>query len=155
MKTRWILVADASRARFFREDPKERTFEQIGAFDHEASRAKVRDLMADANGRKPVGPSMSAGHLAHGRPGAEPDTDAKSVEAEKFARELADYIESGVLAHAFESLVLVAPPHFLGLLRAQLGKEAPRHVETTIDKDLTMFDLRDIEQRMQTFLAAA
>src|SRR5579884_4315224 len=99
MSTRYVLVADASRARLFHERTHG-AYELVATFDHADSRARVRDLMADATGRKPVGPSVGAHYggrsvsLGSGRPGVAPDTDAKEVEAEKFARELADVLEA-------------------------------------------------------------
>ena len=83
--TTWILVCDASRARLFAETGPGRAFSLLASFEHPSSREHVRELMADANGRKPVGGSRGAGVNGrpggfHGRPGAEPDTDPKEVE---------------------------------------------------------------------------
>jgi protein required for attachment to host cells len=155
----WILVCDASRARLLREEPRGKRFSLLQELDHEESRARARDLMADAHGRKPVGPvparSVQGQGGAFGRPGAEPDTDPKEVEAHKFARELAAVLERGLYDHAYDRLVVVAPPHFLGMIRGTLTTEVAKHVDVTIDKDLTWLELPALTERLEDALPRA
>jgi protein required for attachment to host cells len=149
----WILVCDASRARLLLERRRGRDISLVESFEHADSRAHVRDLMADAQGRKPVGPVPAARVAgqggAHGRPGAEPDTDAKEVEAQKFARELAEVLDKGRSDHAYERLIIAAPPRFLGMLRGALDAQVAKLVETTIDKDFAGFDLPELIERLK------
>src|SRR5437773_2128773 len=123
----WILTCNASRARLLLEKQHGRDYSLVGSYEHADSRAHVRDLMADAQGRKPVGPVPAAKAASpgggYGRPGAEPDTDPKEVEAQKFAHELAAMLEKGRSDHVYERLIVVAPPHFLGLMRSALDGE--------------------------------
>lgn len=143
-KTLWILVCDASRARLFQMAQPEQ-LKLLEELEHPDSRAKTRDLMADTNGRMPSG--QGAGH--HGNmPGAAPDTDAKEVEAMKFARELAKRLDKGRVEHEFDRLVLVAPPHFLGLLKGTLDGEVKKLLAHTIDKDLTSVQARELPERL-------
>jgi protein required for attachment to host cells len=154
-KTTWCLVCDASRAHLFRTRPPGRPYELIASFEHPESRARVGDLVTDANGRKPVGGSRGVGVAGsrpggfHGRPGVEPDTDPKEVEAQKFARDLAAALEKGLDAHAYDALVLVAPPRFLGALKATVSDQVAKRVERTIDKELASMDAREIERRVR------
>lgn len=155
MDSRWILIADASRARVFRENDQSDRYEILQTFEHEASRARSRDLMADTNGRKPGGPSLGAVHgggrsVSHevGRVGAAPDTEPKEVEAQKFARELAHYLEAQLNQHAYDKLMIAAPPHFLGLLRGCLSAQVDKHVQTTLNKDLTHLDTSSIRDHV-------
>lgn len=149
----WILVCDASRARLFRDAPRGKRLVQVDAFEHPESRARARDLMADAHGRKPVGPvparSGRGQGTAYGRPGAEPETDPKEVEAQKFARELAGVLEKGLDRHEYERLIIVAPPRFLGALRSVVSHEVEKHIEGTIDKDLTNLDFQELSNKLQ------
>jgi protein required for attachment to host cells len=149
----WILVCDASRARLFRDAPRGKKLVQIQELEHPESRERVRDLMADANGRKPVGPvparSVQGQGGAYGRPGAEPDSDPKDVEAQKFARELAHVLEKGLQQHEYERLIIVAPPRFLGTLRDVVSSQVEKHIESTIGKDLTNLDFQELANRLQ------
>lgn len=143
--TRWIVISDASRARIFEASERGKPFRLVDSFEHPQSRARVRDLMADANGRKPGGTPVTARPASSGRPGAAPDTDPKWVEAQKFARELVARLEAGLQRHAYDSLVVVAPPQFLGLLRHILSEQVKNHLELSLDKDLTHHPLHQIE----------
>jgi protein required for attachment to host cells len=181
MNERWILVCDASRARIFRDSRRragslapaqpgngesraaedaQSGFALVRMLEHEESRAKARDLVADANGRKPAGPSMGGSYggrsvsFGHGRVGVEPDTDPKEVEAQKFAQELAATLERGLLDRAYEALVVAAPPKFLGLLRDTLSKEVSKRIEATLNKDFAKLEAREIEARIRSELAA-
>lgn len=162
-KPTWILICDASRAHLYREEPNGKGFTSLESFEHGESRARTRELMADANGRKPNGNPggnsggnyQGIGGVYMGRPGAAPDTDAKSVEHLKFARELADRLEKGLNEHEYEGLVLIAPPHFLGLLKREVSTQVSKHIEETIDKDLSWLDAPRLEERLRELRAAA
>ena len=147
----WILVCDASRARLFQMEQAGR-LELLEELEHPASRARIRDLMAVANGRKPNG---QAGHRNNHRPGAAPDTDAKEVETMKFAQELAERLDKGRVEHHFDRLVLVAPPHFLGLLKGTLDDQVQKLLAHTVDKDLTGFQARELPERLSLAQIAA
>jgi protein required for attachment to host cells len=148
--TTWILVANASRARLFRERGK--SLALVETFEHEASRARVRDLMADAQGRKPNG---QPGHATGHRPGAEPDTDPKEVEVQKFAHELADALEDSLLEHAWERIVIMAPPHFLGLLRGVVSSQVSRRIELDLGKDYTALRPEELAAKLRSHREAA
>jgi protein required for attachment to host cells len=156
---RWILVADASRARIFTEQAG--IWELVHALEHEESRMRSRDLMADANGRKPAGLSRGTGNgdhavsNAYGRPGAEPNTDPKDVESQKFAREIATYLDRGRNEHAFGRLVVVAPPAFLGLLRSTMGDETQRLIEASLNKDFTHHPAPELKRQVERTLITA
>lgn len=159
-RTTWILVCDASRARLFAEAAPGREFALLATFDHPESRERVRDRMADANGRKPVGGSRGVGGIGtrqggfHGRPGVEPETDPKDVEAEKFARSLSGELEKGIDGHAFDAVIITAPPRFLGQLKECLCEKVRRRIAYTMDKDLSLLPLRDVERRIRAERAA-
>lgn len=152
---RWILVADASRALLFRANGTNDPYELVETMDHAESRARARDLMADSNGRKPVGGSVASSYggrsvsLGHGRPGAAPHTEPKEVEAQRFARELSETLERGLLDKQFDSVVIAAPAQFLGLLKGTVSKEVSKHIEATFSKDFTHMDRHAIESHMR------
>ncbi|WP_437874765.1 host attachment protein [Sorangium sp. So ce513] len=155
----WILVSDASRAQLYREEPAGKGFTLLESYSHDESRARVRDLMADAHGRKPNGTPGGNGHITGGgtylgRPGVAPDTDPKDVEKQKFAQELAEVLEKGLNEHAYDALVLIAPPQFLGLLRGTVSKQVSNHIESTVDKDLSWLDGPRLTERLRELRAA-
>jgi protein required for attachment to host cells len=144
----FVLVADASRARLYQRPNDTAKFMLLEEFDHPEGRAKNIDLMADKPGR-----ASSSGPTTAARSAQEYRTDPKQVEAEKFARELGHRLASLFDAHAFDALVITAPPKFLGLLRSALGTHHD-HVSNSVvawhEKDLTaVTDVRDLFERLK------
>ncbi len=157
---RWILVSDASRARLFRtSSPKNDNWQLHESFEHGESRQHSRELMSDTNGRKPAGHPVRVSHggvvpsNAYGRVGVAPHTDPKEVEAQKFARLLAERLRHGIAAHEYDSVVIVAPPHFLGLVKSELDDEVGKHVAAFLNKDLTTLKPSELETALEEQLA--
>ena len=138
MPTTWVIAADASRARIFRMPDRNRDLEEIGDFVHQASRAKDRDLITDAQGRY-FGGELGMGHSAPSR------TDPTEYEADRFSKQLSDYVEKARTQHEFDNLCLIAPPKFLGMMRQNLSREAQKLINKEIPKDISWFNPRDIE----------
>ncbi len=136
----WILVCDACRARVFL-DCDQRELMELRDFADVAAREHVRDRVSDRAGLKPGGGSEF-------RAGASPDTDPREAEAHRFAGYLAGVLKTGLNEHAYDELVLTAPPHFLGLLRAALDDQVARRVVVSIDKDFTTLDARELDERI-------
>lgn len=136
----WVVVCDASRARFFRLGPQ-RQWQLVRELEHPESRAKGRDILTDRPGR--VKQSASAD-----RPAMEPTKPVHEVESERFAHEIAKALEKGHAENAYDRLVLVAPPHFLGLLRATISHTVAKRVELTLDKDYTALPPKDLAERV-------
>ncbi len=124
----WVVVCDASRARLFRLGPQ-RQWQLIRELEHPESRAKGRDILTD-------------------RPAMEPTKPLHEVESERFAHEIAKTLEKSLAENAYDRLVLVAPPHFLGLLRATINHTVAKRVELTLDKDYTALQPKDLAERV-------
>jgi protein required for attachment to host cells len=137
----WLVVADAGRAAFYQADTPKGPLREIQDFIEPDSRLPERELVSDRPGRT----FDSAGP---GRHAMEPHTPPAEVAAERFARLLADKVDSARQQDRFLHLGLVAPPQFLGLLRKALSEETARRVVLELDKDLT----RDTAEELRTHL---
>ncbi len=71
------------------------------------------------------------------------------IESERFAHSIAKVLEGGLADNAYERVVLVAPPHFLGLLRATISPNVAKRVELTLDKDYTALKPDELAERVQ------
>ncbi len=140
----WIVLADASRARVVETDPTltegPRTVE---IRLHPESRLKDSELLSDtgAGVRRPgprTGPTISSVH---------------EKEAERFADELAEALETARAEGRFDRLIIVAPPPFLGLLRKELTPETAERVDAELDRDLTRVPphelLEEVRRRLE------
>jgi protein required for attachment to host cells len=144
----WILVGDASRARVFAHDANGKPWAMVRELEHPESRARNADLKEGTAGR--VQQSAGQGH----RPAME-STAPKDYEAERFAIELASVLDHEFDARAFESLVLVAPPQFLGMLRKRLSAKLAKVTAATLDKDYTALPAREIQPLVEDALRSA
>ncbi len=146
MKTTWVLVADAARARLFSVTRRnEWTLAQ--SLEHAESRLAGHELMSD-------GPGAMKQPAGSGRTVMSPPTPPREVEAQRFARELVDLLVDGHGKSAYHSLVLCAPPHMLGLLRKGLPVAVERLVSAGIDKNYTHLPDRELPEWLSEALAA-
>jgi protein required for attachment to host cells len=134
MRRIWVLAADASRARLFETNGGKTPFSEIQDFSNPAGRAHDRDLVTDAQGR-----------YRSKAPAAPPRIDPSEHEAERFAKKLGDYLDHERTQNRFDRLYLIGGPHFLGLLRKELGKDTHSLVADEIVTDCTRSSPSEIE----------
>ena len=143
MATKWVIVADACRARIFETRALGRGLREVEDFVNPNGRAHSSDLLTDAGGR-------TYSHSgARGQGKTEPRSDPVEHEVEMFAKRLADRIEQGRVERRFERLCLVAPPRFLGLLREKCSRETGKLVEFELAKDLAQLDPAAIDAHLR------
>jgi protein required for attachment to host cells len=139
----WILVCDASRAALYATERRGDDWRPIGSYNHPESRMKSSELT-------PTEP----GHALKSKGGSrhtvmEPSTSPKEAEKEHFAQQLAEVLNEGAKKQNFDGLVLVAPPHFAGLLEQHLSIEAKKRAKAKVHKDYTITDAREARQRLE------
>jgi len=145
MKSTWIVVAESARARVFTMSGIGGKLQEVVDLSHPESRLHSRELSSDSPGR-------SFDSQGAGRHGMEQATDPQEREAQVFAADIARRIERGRHEGSFDSLVLVAPPKFLGRLRAELSKSARAALVGEIDKNLVEADAKTLERQVSAFL---
>ena len=142
----WIVLADAATARVYEPQAGRREWKLIAELVHPQSRAKESELGRDKPGRV----KQSTGSRA----AMEPPTPRKEVEIEKFAREIAKALDDALVRKAYDRLVLVAPPEFVGILRKLLSERVERCIATTVEKDYLHLDLPEARERLEHQLEA-
>jgi protein required for attachment to host cells len=145
MTKQWIVVADAGGARIFSKIRHMETMAAVQELDNAPGRAHTSDLVSDHRGQVDKGGTgvMSA---------MQPPTDPHEQQAIEFARKLGDVLERAAVHDQFDKLNLVAPPHFLGLLRAHLGAASKHRLDRCAAKDFTHVRAHDIGRRLQEVL---
>lgn len=136
MKTTWVLVAENSRARLFDWQSKT-SLNEIKTLSHPESRLHEQDLVSDEPGR-------SFDSAGNGRHAEQAPTSAKQHESQTFARELAATLEQSRSNNEFDHLIIVAAPHFLGLLRDEINGALRKTVLQELDKNLARQSAADI-----------
>ena len=95
-----------------------------------------------------MGRSSSEGGSVHHNALA-PASSPKEVEKGHFAHELGMMLDQAHRAGKLHRLVLVAPAHFLGLLKGELTPEVQKSLVTTIDKDFSHLDGPLLAERLR------
>lgn len=129
MKT-WILVADASRARILSANSSDAKLREVEALVHPASRLQTSELVSDGAGRITKGLGRQVHAMMEAR------TPAHETEAIRFAKTLADKLKKALNDGKYSSVTLVAPPHFLGLLRQSLCERVAHTVTNAVASTL-------------------
>lgn len=129
MTKTWVLVADATAARIFSAvSPVAPLTEETQIPNPEA--------IPDAADRPGRGFSRMGGH----RHAFEPRVDPKTQGMYVYAKKLAEVLAEGRVKGRFESLVVVAAPHLLGLIRGELDGPTAKLLSREVGKDLAALD---------------
>jgi protein required for attachment to host cells len=126
----WIVVCSKSRARVFETHGPTAAWALVQTLEHPSGRLHDGALATDREGQSsPLGGSVHHNALA-------PKTAPKEVDAEHFVRAVGALLERALPSNGGAHLVLVAPPHILGMLRKELSGALTKQVLATVDKDL-------------------
>lgn len=123
----WIVSASRAGARIF--DKQLDKISLIATIPYENGRLKSSDIDSDKAG-------LSFNRAGHARHAMASEESAHEHAAKDFARILAARLRLSRIKGDFERLVLVAEPHFLGILRAELDSVTAKHLIATVPKDL-------------------
>jgi len=140
MKT-WVIVASAARARIFESAGRETPLSELTDLINPEDRLHVRDLKSDKPGR-------AFDTLGGQRHAMQTPVEPKEQTAIRFAKEVVEILESGLSEGRFDGLCLVAPPHFLGLLREHMSSALSRVVLGDVVKDLTKEETTFIDEHI-------
>lgn len=127
MEKIWILVADSAHARILATTARTAMPTEVTRLEHPESRLKESELVSDQPGRSRE--PRAQGH-------AMKEASATAQEESVFAGEIVRTLDKARQEGRFNSLVLVASPHFLGVLRQKLNGPLEKSVIQSIDKNL-------------------
>jgi protein required for attachment to host cells len=141
MKLTWIVVADSCRARFFSMQSRSQPWTELEDLLHMDSKLREAELVSDRQG------GLAGSHGGTGHPFEAP-TDLKHRELASFAKQIAEKLEQGRVAHRYDNLLLAAPPVVLGALRQALNPQVLELAVETLDKHLVDEAAADIRESM-------
>jgi protein required for attachment to host cells len=144
----WFLIANGSRAKVMQTDGKRASFRSVEDMARSIDLPKSRDILSDKPGR--TFDSVGAGRHAKENP-----TDPHRHLKRKFAGTLVRDMRRGMLARRFNRLILVAPPAFLGDLRAELPNDLKDQVADEVASDLTNTPEQELPTRLSDILDRA
>src|SRR4051812_26654599 len=133
VKTAWILVAHRAGAAIYESHGAGLPLARVADIDNPAGRLKAIEVDSDRPGR-------AFDRVGGGRHSMSVEDGVPEHLARAFVNQLAVRLERGRLDHAFERLVLVAPPKLLGSLRAALPEALRALLVAELPKDLARSD---------------
>jgi len=134
-----ILVANASGARVFSYQAREE-FSLLNEFSHPQSREKGSDLVSDRPGHSKAKGGGHGAFVSSSHP--------KENEAERFAHQLAEWLEKERTHNRCAQLMLVAEPGFLGTLNKSLNSQTAQLVYHSLNKDYSHLTVRELPEML-------
>lgn len=142
----WILIADRTRAEILHAlldglGP----YPTLQSFIHAEGRMLPQERDSDSAGRV---------QLAGGaRSSVEPHEDRWRVEAQRFAHQIIADLDQARHDRRFDRLIVIAPPPFLGVLRATMPDTLHRCVVHEENGNLLQLSETEIQQRLRGIVA--
>lgn len=134
-----VMIANAAVARVFSYQKQEK-FSLVKEFSHPQSRQKGSELVSDRPGHSEA---KGGGHGAF-----IPPNGPKQIEAERFAHELAAWLDDERKQNRYNQVMLAADPGFLGLINKSLNNQTMQLVFKTLGKDYSQINQRDLPQML-------
>lgn len=136
----WVVVCDGKKALVLENVGDEKFLNLKTREVYEHPDAKTHELGTDAPGR-------SFSSVGAGRSAVQ-QTDWHAQEENKFLHTLAGHLDAAVNAGQAKSLIMVAPPRALGVLRQAYSHNLRAAVHAEIDKDLVRLPVYEIEKHV-------
>lgn len=136
-----VLVADGSRARLMLAENGNAELTEYKDLVHPEGRLREQDLVSDGSGS-----GMDSG--GHGMHSMGHENSAHERHVEEFAREVCDEIDRLREQGGLHRIYLLAPPKFLGQLRAAMNKQSEALLAGETDKNLVRHSIEDIRAHL-------
>jgi len=140
-----VVVADSSKARILLAENGRSGLVDHQDYVHSESRLKEQDLVSDGSGSESDSGGFGKHSMGH-------EHAAHQKQAEIFAHELCDAIDKLRRTSDLRRIYLVAPPKFLGLLRASISKQCVDLLAGEVNKDLVTKSIEDIRSHLPKLL---
>jgi protein required for attachment to host cells len=141
----WILIADGARARVLLNEGPGRGIQVVEGLVFHGDHSATHDLVSDREGR-------SYSSHGPGRSAIEPHSDPHRELKKTFVHGLARMLARELEQHAYERLVIVAPPVALGDLRAAISDHVRSKVVSEVAHDLTKLPNDEIAVHLKGIL---
>jgi protein required for attachment to host cells len=136
----WVVVCDGAKALIL-ENTGDAKFPNLRTVEHfEQKSLATHEIGSGAPGR-------SHSSLGHGRSSVE-QTDWHDQAERAFLAQLIKHLDAALTAGKVKSLIVVAPPRALGVLRPAYSHALRAAVRTEVDKDFVKLPVYEIEKHL-------
>lgn len=141
----WVVVADDAKARIFSAEKPVDPIVEIQTMCSSEGTLLEQDLVTDKPGRGSSGSGQ-------GKHAVEEKSAHKEQYSIQFAKEVSECLDKNLQKKAFGKLLIVAAPHFLGLLRKELSQGVSEVISIQLDKNLTKMKPEEIREHLPKYL---
>jgi protein required for attachment to host cells len=145
--THWYLVANRTEAVIY-EGKLNGSFHFVKRFENPRGSLAEKEL----GGGKP-GRSFSSARGSGVRHGLAPRTFQHEEVAVQFARKIGRAMDAAALKNEMSSLVVIAEPHFLGLLNGEFSKRVKSIISREVPREWARGSDRELKDFLQKKLA--
>lgn len=161
MQTTWIIAANAGRARFFSESDSAEPLQELEDMVNSAAHLRTQDTETDrlgptaaGNSGHNIGGTQGVGYSHNGQVGApnkqyQPAQTPAQHAAEKFAKDISQYLMDAHRDGRYKQLVVVASPEFLGTLRINLDPHVKSLIKFEVNKDYTHSNAQQLREQLR------
>lgn len=141
--TIWVVVADAARARVFEAESLKSELIEVMDKANPIRRIPQNELASDEPGRN-RGPGGVVSH------GMQEKVRPQDTEDQRFAAEIIEDVRHVLDSNRISAFYLMAPPHFLGMLRGAMSDHVAKALGGDLNKGLTTHSLADIKAHLSS-----
>ena len=136
----WVVVCDGAKALVLENtgDVKFPNLKMVEVFEQ-------KDLATHELGSDRPGRSHSS--VGHGRSAVE-QTDWHNQAEQAFLTHLAQHLDAALSAGKTKSLIMVAPPRALGMIRPAYSHALKSAIRAEVDKDFVKMPVHEIEKHL-------
>jgi len=136
----WVVVCDGQKALWL-ENVGDEKFPQLQTRAvHEQDVSATHEIGSDAPGR-------SFNSVGAGRSAVE-QTDWHEQSESRFLEKLVSQLDAEIVAGRIKSLIIVAPPRALGIMRKAYSGQTRNALRAELDKDLVKMPVHEIERHL-------
>ena len=136
----WVVVCDGAKALVL-ENTGDTKFPNLKTVEHfEQKDLATHEIGSDAPGR-------TYSSVGHGRSSVE-QTDWHDQAERDFLLQLVKHLDAALTAGKTKSIILIAPPRALGMIRPAYSHALKAAVRAEIDKDYVKLPVYEIEKRL-------
>lgn len=130
-----VVITDSNTAKTYRYEKGKAKVTLLKEITHPASKLKSSELGSDRPGHYKAGA---------GRGAYSPHMQPKEVEIDTFAREIAKELNHERVLNEYDGLIVISPPHMMGLLEQHFDKHVKELILNAISKDLMHYTDREL-----------
>jgi protein required for attachment to host cells len=136
----WVVVCDGAKALVLENVGDEKFLNLKTREVYEQPHALTHEQGTDAPGR--AYSSVGAARSAVGQ------TDWHEQDEQRFLKELMGRLDTAVTAGRLKSMIVVAPPRALGVIRQAYSQQLRGVLQDELDKDLVKMPVHEIEKHL-------